>query len=92
MPPAELYGYGKRLRVARIESGLALREASRFLEMPPSRLSDLENGREEPHIGLVERMFRVYGYFQGRKIAGREFTPQEIDSLWQEHLTRKARA
>lgn len=89
--PAELDGLCERLRVARVEAGLSFREAARCLEMPPSRLSDLENGREEPYIGTAERMFRVYGYFAGRKTTGIEFTPQQIQSLWDDFKSQERR-
>jgi transcriptional regulator with XRE-family HTH domain len=84
----ELDGIGERLRLARIDAGLGLREAATFLEMSPRRLSDIENLREEPIIATAERMFRVYGYFEGRKIAGREFTMPELSSLWEEYRSR----
>ena len=89
--PAELDGIGERLRVARIEAGLTLRDAARFLEMVPSRLSDLEHDRQEPYIWHAERMYQVYGFFQARKIAGRDFTRSELDSLWDEYQTARRR-
>ena len=89
--PAELGNIGKRLRCARIfGAGLSLRDAARFLEMPNSRLRDIEMGREEPVVWVAERMFRVYGYFEGMR-EDTYLTPERAQSLWDEYIARQRR-
>jgi DNA-binding XRE family transcriptional regulator len=45
---------------ARIAAGLTLRQAAKLLEVTPSNLSDIEQGRNKPSKALAGRMARCY--------------------------------
>jgi len=50
LDPASLSGLGERLREARVERGLSLRELARRLEVSPSLLSQIETGKTHPSV------------------------------------------
>lgn len=51
----------ERWREARLAAGLTLRQAAKLIDVPPSTLEDIEQGRAAPMPGLLERMRRCYG-------------------------------
>ncbi len=47
-------------RKARVGAGLTLRQAAKLLDVIPSDLSDIENGRKQASEALSSRMVRCY--------------------------------
>lgn len=52
---------GARLRVARREAGLSLRELARQLSVSPSFLSQMENGKSQPSVATLYSIAQVLG-------------------------------
>lgn len=52
---------GSRLKDARLESGLSLRELARRLEVSPSFISQLENGKSQPSVATLLSMTQILG-------------------------------
>ena len=52
---------GARLRDARLASGLSLREFARQLEVSPSFISQLENGKSQPSVATLLSMTQILG-------------------------------
>lgn len=51
----------ERWREARLAAGLTLRQAAKILEIAPTKLSQVEQGRECPSESLAAEMARFYG-------------------------------
>jgi transcriptional regulator with XRE-family HTH domain len=52
---------GARLRVARRQAGLSLRELARQLSVSPSFLSQMENGKSQPSVATLYSIAQVLG-------------------------------
>ena len=52
---------GSRLKEARLRSGLSLREFARRLEVSPSFISQLENGKSQPSVATLLSMTQILG-------------------------------
>ena len=52
---------GSKLRLARRESGLSLRELARQLSVSPSFLSQMENGKSQPSVATLYSIAQVLG-------------------------------
>ena len=50
----------KTWRKARVDAGLTLRNAAKLLDVTPTDLSDIEQGRKTPSEALTGRMARCY--------------------------------
>jgi transcriptional regulator with XRE-family HTH domain len=59
--PASLSGLGERLREARVERGLSLRELARRLEVSPSLLSQIETGKTHPSVRTLYAIVDALG-------------------------------
>jgi transcriptional regulator with XRE-family HTH domain len=62
--PVETSGVGQlggKLRLARRQSGLSLRELARQLSVSPSFLSQMENGKSQPSVATLYSIAQVLG-------------------------------
>ena len=62
--PAESRGVGQlgaKLRLARRDAGLSLRELARQLSVSPSFLSQMENGKSQPSVATLYSIAQVLG-------------------------------
>jgi len=61
---------GSRLRQARVEADLTLRELARTLGVSPSFVSQLENGKSQPSVATLYSMSQVLGVSIDRLFEG----------------------
>ena len=62
--PVESSGVGQlggKLRLARRQAGLSLRELARQLSVSPSFLSQMENGKSQPSVATLYSIAQVLG-------------------------------
>ena len=62
--PLEAGGVGQlgaKLRLARRQAGLSLRELARQLSVSPSFLSQMENGKSQPSVATLYSIAQVLG-------------------------------
>ena len=62
--PVETPGVGQlggKLRLARRQAGLSLRELARQLSVSPSFLSQMENGKSQPSVATLYSIAQVLG-------------------------------
>ena len=59
--PSDRLLVGRRIRAARLERGLSLRQLAERLDRAPSQLSVIENGRRELRLGELRRIARALG-------------------------------
>lgn len=73
------------LRTARIESGIALRELARRLDVDPAHLSRVEQGKARPSKALLVSISQVLGVAQDRLLTLGGFLPD----AWQQQAERE---
>ena len=60
-PSDPMHTVGGRIRDARSELGMSLRESARQLGVSPSFLSQLENGKSLPSVSTLYQLSKLYG-------------------------------
>ena len=55
------FGLGRRLHALRKQRGLTLAQVAEQVEVAPSQLSMIENGKREARVGVLQRLAALYG-------------------------------
>ncbi|MFI8528493.1 helix-turn-helix domain-containing protein [Promicromonospora sukumoe] len=95
--------FGLRLRELRTERGLSLRTAAAVLSLSKSQISEYENGKRRPSVGMAEHLDRALnaggalarlvvedgGGEEAERVAHAVLTPRLVDAATVDHLAER---